>query len=74
MGLVLFTFWEALVMVLQVGSAEAIGMTAIFLAVGEADAWDAHRSLHCGSGGLQDYQQVLGWSSNMGTPRSATSW
>ena len=25
-------------MVLQVGSAEAIGMTAIFLAVGEADA------------------------------------
>ena len=42
MALVPFTFWEAEAMVLQVGNAGGTGMTAIFLAVGEADAWDAH--------------------------------
>lgn len=46
----------------------------IFLAVGEADAWDITMRPPLWLRWSQECQQVLGWSSNMGTPWSATSW
>lgn len=65
--------WKSFSFKIWVQILKGFRMTAIFLAAGKV-CMGCTLKPHCGSGVFQVCQQVLGWSSDMGTPRSATSW